>query len=109
MGEYAQHAIVREFEEELTVRVENVRYLGVLENIFETSLGLGHEIVLVHEVDLLDKTLYEKDKIAGVEDDIDNPEIYGSDALSLEFCWKSQEEMRREGRPLYPEGVERLF
>ncbi len=108
-GEYARHAIVREFEEELGDCVENVRYLGVLENIFETSLGLGHEIVLVYEADLVDKALYEKDKIVGVEDDIDDPELYGSDALSLEFYWKSEEEMRREGRPLYPEGVERFF
>jgi 8-oxo-dGTP pyrophosphatase MutT (NUDIX family) len=108
-GEYAQHAIVREFKEELDSDIENVRYLGTLENIFQTVLGFGHELVLVYESDLVDKRLYQRGNIVGFEGDVDDSDLYGHGTLSLEFCWRSLEEMREEGRPLYPDGVEQLL
>jgi NADH pyrophosphatase NudC (nudix superfamily) len=36
-GEYGKDAITREFKEELDTDIENVRYIGMIENIFEKS------------------------------------------------------------------------
>jgi 8-oxo-dGTP pyrophosphatase MutT (NUDIX family) len=46
-GESSREAIVREIQEELGARVENLQLLGVLENIFVYEGQLGHEIVFV--------------------------------------------------------------
>lgn len=44
-GETAEQALRREFQEELAVDLEEVRLIGVLENLFEHEGQFGHEIV----------------------------------------------------------------
>jgi ADP-ribose pyrophosphatase YjhB (NUDIX family) len=108
-GEYGKDAIIREIKEELESDIENVRYLGMIENMFENPMGLGHEIVLVFEADLVDKSLYSQTKIIGCEAEIENSFLYGAGPITLKFHWKSLEEMKQEGFPLYPEGVDKLL
>jgi ADP-ribose pyrophosphatase YjhB (NUDIX family) len=66
-GETGAQAVEREIREEIGAAVTNLRYLGTLENIF-TYLGEpGHEIVLVYDGELVDRSLYERDFLEGVE------------------------------------------
>ena len=66
-GETGAQAMAREMCEEIGAEVTNVRYLGLCENIF-THLGeMGHEIVLLYEAELVDRSLYERDVIEAVE------------------------------------------
>jgi len=98
-GEHSQQAIAREIREELNVEVTNVRFLGTLENIFTYDGRPGHEIVLVYEADFVDRSLYEKATIQGIED--------GN--IPFKAVWKPLEEFERGGSPLYPEGLLELL
>lgn len=49
-GESADHAVRREFAEELGVTLDDARLLGVTENIFDAYGKRGHEIVHVYAV-----------------------------------------------------------
>ncbi|TDN91084.1 NUDIX domain-containing protein [Microbacterium sp. BK668] len=53
-GETAEAAVRREFEEEVGVRLDDVRLLAVVENIFEYEGRPGHEIAHVFAVDSAD-------------------------------------------------------
>jgi len=60
-GEYGHETLVRELREELGAEIENVRYLGLRENLFHAPSGQrAHEIVLVYEADLADGVLYDR-------------------------------------------------
>lgn len=63
-GETAEQTLRREFMEELSLELENLRYKEVIENIFTYNNHAGHEIVFVYEADLVNKSLYAVDKIA---------------------------------------------
>ncbi|MEB3291669.1 MAG: NUDIX domain-containing protein [Synechococcales bacterium] len=62
-GESSQDALRREFQEELRVELENIRYLGCSENLFCLEDEPGHEIVFAYQCDLCDRSLYEKSSI----------------------------------------------
>ncbi|TQK17745.1 ADP-ribose pyrophosphatase YjhB (NUDIX family) [Microbacterium sp. SLBN-154] len=53
-GETAEAALRREFAEELGVKLDGVRLLAVVENIFEYEGEPGHEIAHVFAVDSTD-------------------------------------------------------
>ncbi|MGD9397652.1 MAG: NUDIX domain-containing protein [Candidatus Thorarchaeota archaeon] len=101
-GEYGEETIRREIKEEIQADIENIRYLGSIENIFEVQDDIGHEIVLVYEADFVDKSFYEKEVIEGLETEIDPP-------LSMVVYWKSIQEIEEEGVPLYPELLKELL
>ena len=67
-GEYSADTIVRELREELGTEVTGLRYLGTLENVFFYDGQAGHEIVIVYDGALADRTLYERPWLDGVED-----------------------------------------
>ena len=48
-GERGHETVIREVQEELDAEVTNVRYLGLLENIFAYQGAAGHEIVLIYD------------------------------------------------------------
>ncbi len=48
LGETHREAVVREVDEELGATIEDLAYLGVIENIFRIDGVLGHEVVFVH-------------------------------------------------------------
>ena len=58
-GEYAVDTIHREFLEETTQVVTDVRLLGVLENIFGWRGGTEHEVVFIFTAAFADASAYE--------------------------------------------------
>ena len=95
-GEYGHQTLARELREEIGAEVENVRYLGLNENLFRAPDGRrAHEIVLVYEADLVHKTLYEKDEMLVVEDT----------GATFKAFWKPLAFFQRAEAPLYPNGL----
>ena len=66
-GETAAQAAKREMLEELGLHVENVQQIGILENIFEYEGQRGHEILFVLAATFVDKSLYAREAIDGIE------------------------------------------
>jgi ADP-ribose pyrophosphatase YjhB (NUDIX family) len=57
-GERAETALRREIAEELGGTIEDVRLIGVLENIFEYAGRPGHEIIFVFDARFSDPSWY---------------------------------------------------
>jgi ADP-ribose pyrophosphatase YjhB (NUDIX family) len=99
-GEYGGQTLAREMREEIGAEIENVRYLGLCENLFRAPGGQrAHEIVLVYEADLADKTLYEVDEMLVTEDT----------GHTFKAFWKSLAFFQRGEAPLYPSGLLELL
>jgi 8-oxo-dGTP pyrophosphatase MutT (NUDIX family) len=88
----------REFVEEIGAELQDIRYLGMLENIFTCEGARGHEIVLVYDGSLVERSLYHKDFIQG-------------DELGMAFkaYWKSLSGFSPGKPPLYPDGLQDLL
>jgi 8-oxo-dGTP pyrophosphatase MutT (NUDIX family) len=101
-GERSDQTIVRELREEIGAEVSDLRYLGTLENIFTFNGEAGHEIVLVYDGKFVDKTIYEREGLEGVEESDEHAGTFRAVWKSLSFF--------REGRvPLYPDGLLELL
>ena len=94
-GERSSVTAAREMAEELNAEIRNVRWLGVLENIFTVHGQPGHEIVMLYEADFVDKTMYERSPIWGQEDD-------GS---PIKAVWKPLDDFKAGRGRLVPEGL----
>lgn len=70
-GEASGDAVAREIREELGAEIENIRLLGVVENIFVYQGEQGHEIVFVFDAEFVDKSLYGLNEIDGYEQEAD--------------------------------------
>ena len=70
-GETSAEAVQREVEEELGCRPASLRFLGVLEDVFEWSGKERHELWFVYDIDLSDRAPYERKQIVIVEPDGD--------------------------------------
>ncbi|OUB46255.1 NUDIX hydrolase [Bacillus thuringiensis] len=68
LGEKSAHTVIREFTEELHTEIEIINYLGCLENVFHLDGGIGHEILQLYSLRLLDTSLYEM-KILNIQDE----------------------------------------
>jgi 8-oxo-dGTP pyrophosphatase MutT (NUDIX family) len=93
-GERGAETVRREFREEIGAELVAVRYLGLLENIY-TAEGLpNHQIVLVYDGRLADRSLYKKESLPG-------------DELGVPFkaVWKQLGEFGPGKPPLYPAGL----
>jgi len=97
-GERGEETVRREFREEIGAEVSEVRYLGMLENIFTYEGRGGHEIVLVYDGRLSDRSLYEKDIIQG--DELGTP---------FKAVWKRLDEFCPGRPPVYPDGLLELM
>ena len=62
-GETGEQCIVREMREEIGAELTDVRYLGLLENIFTCDGIAGHEIVLVYRADLVNSAQYHQEPV----------------------------------------------
>lgn len=97
-GEFARDTLIRELREEIGAEISDLQYLGALENVFTYMGERGHEIVLVFDGALVDRSFYEKERIAGNED-----------ALGpLVATWKPLS-FFDAGPPLYPDGLAALL
>ena len=94
LGEQSAHTVIREFKEELHTEVEITNYLGCLENIFQLDEEIGHEIIQLYSLCLLDTSLYEMEKI-NIQD-----EQTVSYAKWIPFTAFIQKE-----KALYPDGI----
>jgi NTP pyrophosphatase (non-canonical NTP hydrolase)/8-oxo-dGTP pyrophosphatase MutT (NUDIX family) len=94
-GEHGLQTVARELGEEMGAAVANVRYLGTLENVFTYAGETGHEIVLIYDGELVDRSLYERHHLP-----FDSSE---------RAVWKSLDELRAGPEPLYPTGLLELL
>ncbi len=62
-GETGAKALKREVKEEINAEIKNVKYLGLIENIFNYEGKKMHEIVLLYQADFQDKSIYKRDEI----------------------------------------------
>ncbi len=62
-GETGVQCVVREMREEIGAELTQIRYLGLIENIFTCDGVEGHEIVLVYRADLVRLEQYRQEPI----------------------------------------------
>ncbi len=100
-GELSREAMVREVREELSAEVTDLRFLGILENVFTYVGRPGHEILLMYDARFEDESFYERASLEAYEE---NGERH------FEAEWKSLEYFRSAGSPpLYPNGLLELL
>jgi 8-oxo-dGTP pyrophosphatase MutT (NUDIX family) len=97
-GERGTETVRREFREEIAADLGEVRYLGMLENIFTYEGRRGHEVVLVYDGRLSDANLYEQDTIQGDEQ-----------GQPFKAVWKQLDEFGPGKPPVYPVGLLELI
>lgn len=66
-GEYSAQALRREILEETSQEIEDVRLLGVLENIFVYNGKQQHEVDFVYDASFRDRSLYAQGSLEFVE------------------------------------------
>jgi 8-oxo-dGTP pyrophosphatase MutT (NUDIX family) len=98
-GEKSEDAVRRELKEEINVDVEEIRYLGTLENIFVFNGNSYHEIVLIYDGILAESSLYDQALITGKE-------ANGDDIRAM---WKNLNEFESGNLILYPNGLLNLL
>lgn len=98
-GETSESALCREWREELETELVQTEYLGALENVFTYEGQPGHEIILVHRVELADEERFRADTVAGAE----------SDGTPYIARWLPLDEVRSGAAILYPTGLLELL
>ena len=68
-GEKSDIALEREFKEELSLDLLNIKLISSFESIFEFNDQKMHEIVYLFDSEFKDKGVYQEDKIEGLEGD----------------------------------------
>jgi ADP-ribose pyrophosphatase YjhB (NUDIX family)/catechol 2,3-dioxygenase-like lactoylglutathione lyase family enzyme len=97
-GETSREAIEREVREELSSEVEDLKLLGVLENMFTYNEAQGHEIVFVYDGELGERSLYKEPSVRVVEGDGQEFTAYWIDPVNPAKGW-----------PVYPNGLTSLL
>ncbi|RDW17304.1 NUDIX hydrolase [Oceanobacillus chungangensis] len=92
-GESSSSALIREVKEEIKADINELKYLGAVENIFTYNGDTGHEIVMVYDASFVDKSLYKLDYFEGVEDD----------GTVFKLFWKPLSNFQDEELRLVPE------
>ncbi len=90
-GETSAAAVVRELREELGAEVTPLALLGVIENIFEFRGETAHEILFVYSGEFVDRALYKRDVLEGIEGE-----------RSFQAVWRSPDALRSGPHPLMP-------
>jgi ADP-ribose pyrophosphatase YjhB (NUDIX family) len=98
-GESGEHAILREVKEEINQDLQNVEFVGAIENIFVHRGKPSHEICLIYRAQFVDSTLYDPSvTLIGQEGDDDT---FTARWYELSYF--------DDTRPLYPAGLQRLL
>ena len=75
-GERSADAFVREMREELGAEVTDVRYLGMIENIFTHAGKRGHEYVLLYAARFVDPAFYTRQAWTGDDNGLPIPVMW---------------------------------
>jgi len=97
LGETSEQAIVREIREELGAEVQDLKLLGVLENLFKLEGRQQHEVVFVYDGEFEDKSLYLSAEIPLLDGG------WRTGAIWRPFAWFDEQ------CPLVPVGIEKLL
>jgi 8-oxo-dGTP pyrophosphatase MutT (NUDIX family) len=95
-GENSSVALRREVMEELGAEVQNIRHLGVIENIYHHKGKQSHEIMFIYDADFVDQALYLQSEIVAFE---------YTDDRKFKVYWKPISEFLNGNLTLYPEGL----
>ena len=98
-GETSQEAGRRELQEEFGIEIDELTYLGVIENVFEFRGAPHHEICFIFEAWLGADDL----------DGLDGVVIVGTVGVEAEVARIFELDTLREMTQLYPGGVRDLF
>jgi 8-oxo-dGTP pyrophosphatase MutT (NUDIX family) len=93
-GERGFETVRREFREEIGADLVEIKYLGLLENIYSVEGEQSHQIVLVYDARLSDGTFYDEPIITG--DELGQP---------FQAVWKRLEIFSPGNPPVYPDGL----
>ena len=94
-GESSEVAVRREIMEELHSDIEELKYLGMLENIFTVNGKPGHEFVMIFDGVAKDPQLYEQTEM----------EVTEANGEVIRVLWKSLDEFGEGKSILYPPGL----
>lgn len=98
-GEKAEDTLRREIKEETREEITNIKYLGMIENIFTYEGKPGHEIILVYDAEFVNKDTYKKNAINITE---------SNDVWCLAY-WKDINEFGNGKLILYPDKLKQLL
>ena len=68
-GERSREAVIREIKEELGADITDVKFLGVLESLFDYAGAPCHELVFIYDAKFADPQMYNQTQIIGQETD----------------------------------------
>lgn len=91
-GEKSDEALRREFFEELGIKIDIDKYLGLAENIFEFNGRKGHELVLMYSISIKDEDYKEN-------------YIVNDDKGTFKGLWIDIQEFIKGEKILYPKEV----
>lgn len=94
-GETGEQALRREMVEGFAVKIEKVKYLGLVENIFDFEGSAGHEICLIYQAEIKDPQFLAKQKVKVLDSESD----FG--------VWVAKSKFLKQ--PFYPEGIEKFL
>ncbi|QCR31949.1 NUDIX hydrolase [Lysinibacillus sp. SGAir0095] len=94
-GETSSDALKREMLEEIEAKINNLNYLGTIENIFTFNGDLGHEVVFVYDAEFVDKSFYDKSSFLGQEDN----------GATFKLLWKPISDFTNNKLNLVPDGL----
>lgn len=94
-GETREAALRREFLEELNTKIDITGSWHLFENLYEHEGVAGHEYVQCANINLLDSSLHEQERIVFCEDS-------GAECIAR---WFSVEECKRGKIVLFPTGL----
>ena len=93
-GEASDIALKREFKEELSLDIEEIKLISTFESTFTFNSNKMHEIVFLYESKFEDKNIYDKDIINGLEGD-----------REFEAIWISISDFLTKKCRIYPEEI----
>ena len=93
-GETSSIALEREFEEELSLQIENSKLISVFESIFTFNSKKMHEVVFLYSSDFKDDSNYRKSAINGLEG-----------TRAFEAVWVSISDFLNHKYKIYPEEI----
>lgn len=96
--EKAEDTLRREISEEIGEHAVNIRFMGVLENMFNYENEKTHEIIFVYSAALEVKAVYDMDVIEVDEN-----------GIPQKAYWKEMEDFKSRKLILYPEGLIELI